>query len=81
MKLFGKVGHNAIGTNSGNTLIENVTVINNTSAGAINTGQNSMIRNCHIEPHDDAIKITEKNSRAEDCDIVMDGNGSAIQFG
>ncbi|MCG8698254.1 MAG: hypothetical protein MI922_09390, partial [Bacteroidales bacterium] len=79
----GKVGHNFMSVNSNNTLIQNLKVYNNTKAGAgaINPGANSMVRKCYIEPHDDAIKITEKNSRAEDNDCVMDGNGSVIQLG
>ncbi|MCG8698255.1 MAG: hypothetical protein MI922_09395 [Bacteroidales bacterium] len=80
---IGKAGHNFMSVGSDNTLIENLTVINNTKdgAGAINPGPNSMVRGCYIEPHDDAIKITEPNSRAENNDVVMDGNGSVIQLG
>lgn len=79
----GKAGHNVISVHSANTLIENLTVYNATKAGAggINPGPNSLTRNCYINPHDDAIKPTEPNARAEDLVIVMDGNGSAIQLG
>lgn len=83
-KFQGKVGHNfmSLAGNASKT-IQNLTVINNTKAGAgaINPGPNSMVKNCNISPHDDAIKITEKNSRAQNNSITMDGNGSAIQLG
>ncbi|MCG8697801.1 MAG: hypothetical protein MI922_07085 [Bacteroidales bacterium] len=80
----GKVGHNFMSlSGNGKKLIRNLKVINNTKAGAgaINPGPNSMVRGCYIEPHDDAIKVTEKNSRAENNVVKMDGNGSAIQLG
>ena len=82
-KIIGHVKHNCIRVHSNNTLLDNVTVINDTKegAGAINAGPNSMIQNCLIKPHDDGLKITEPNSRARNCELVMDGNGAAIQLG
>ena len=82
-KFIGHVKHNVMRLNSNNTLVDNMVVINDTKegAGAINPGHNSMVRNSHIQPHDDAIKLTEPNSKAKNCDVIMDGNGSAIQFG
>lgn len=79
----GKVHHNFMSVNSDNTLIENLKVYNSTKdgAGAINPGANSMVRDCYIEPHDDAIKITEPDSKAEDNECKMDGNGAVIQLG
>ena len=80
----GKVGHNFMSlSGNGNKIIDNLKVYNATKAGAgaINPGPNSMVKNCYINPHDDAIKITEKNSRAQNNVLVMDGNGSAIQLG
>ncbi|MCG8700685.1 MAG: hypothetical protein MI922_21715 [Bacteroidales bacterium] len=80
---IGRVKHNFISVNSKNTHIEGLTVYNNTKqgAGAINPGAHSMVTKCHIEPHDDAIKITEPDSKAKDNYVKMDGNGSVIQFG
>ncbi|MCG8697800.1 MAG: hypothetical protein MI922_07080 [Bacteroidales bacterium] len=80
----GKVGHNFMSLRgNGKKTIKNLTVINNTKAGAgaINPGPNSNVTGCYIEPHDDAIKVTENNSRANNNVIKMDGNGSAIQLG
>ena len=83
-KFVGKVGHNFMSlSGNGSKTISNLTVINDTKAGAgaINPGPNSMVKNCTINPHDDAIKITEKNSRAKNNTLTMDGNGAAIQLG
>ena len=81
--MIGKAGHNCIQVSSNNTLIENLKIYNDTKAGAgaINAGKNSMITRCHLQPHDDAIKISEPNSRAKDNDLKMDGNGAAILIG
>ena len=83
-KFVGKVGHNFMSlSGNSNKTINNLTVINDTKdgAGAINPGPNSMVKNCTINPHDDAIKITEPNSRAKNNTLTMDGNGAAIQLG
>ena len=80
----GKVGHNFMSLSGDSTkTINRLTVINDTKdgAGAINPGNNSMVKNCTINPHDDAIKITEPNSRAKNNTVTMDGNGAVIQLG
>ena len=81
---IGKVGHNFMSLSGDSSkTIRNLTVINDTKdgAGAINPGPNSLVTNCTINPHDDAIKITEPNSRAQTNTVTMDGNGAVIQLG
>ena len=84
-------GHNALECNGdGTKLIKNIHIINYTrvidgeevfGAGSINAEENSKIVNCYMETGDDAIKITEPNSRAYNNTVVLKNNGSAIQLG
>lgn len=49
--------------------------------GGVNGGKNSSVSNSSLAVGDDAIKITSQNSSAANADIVLSGNGSAIQLG
>ena len=84
-------GHNAIEcAGEGRRLFENLHIVNYErvengktyeQVGSVNAGQNSVIRSCLIETGDDALKLTEPNSRAYNCRVRAQKNGSAIQFG
>ena len=81
---FGRVLHNFMSiAGDCDKVIQDLDVTNDTKqgAGAINPGTNSLVRRCIIRPHDDAIKPTEPNAKAENCTLIMDGNGAALQLG
>ncbi len=81
---FGRVNHNFMSLPGNcNKIIQDLFVTNDTrdGAGGINPGTNSLVRRCTVRPHDDAIKPTEPNARAENCTLIMGGNGAALQLG
>ena len=81
---FGRVNHNFMSlAGNCNKIVQDLFVTNDTKdgAGGINPGTNSLVRRCTIRPHDDVIKPTEPNARAENCTLIMGGNGAALQLG